>query len=184
MAGGSDARLLRQARTQPIPRQLTIDSSANCSASFTRSTARLVLLLDPRAVLDEGGHGFKGWAPTNLHRPVSRLDDRQGGSSVLSRHHDGGAGCAARQQPFDRGTEIRPDPLARIVQAIDFNDMNTRRANPEGVFLIPIGTESESGTGGEGRRRAGQRPPLQRPRVPADTRRNIRTGSSSDRART
>ena len=31
----------------------------------------------------------------------------------------------------------------RVVEHVDFNDINTRRASPEGVFLIPIGTESE-----------------------------------------
>src|SRR5207248_1952501 len=45
----------------------------------------------------------------------------------------------------------------QTVPAIDFNDINTRRANPEGVFLIPIGTESGDGTNDEGQPSVGRR---------------------------
>ena len=36
---------------------------------FYRLYRRVVLIFDPRAVLDQGGHGFEGWAPTNLIDP-------------------------------------------------------------------------------------------------------------------
>jgi choline dehydrogenase-like flavoprotein len=117
----------------------------------------VVLFFDPRAVLDEGGHGFKGWAPTNLIDPflVSTIaeEDRpffrvivQSALAVLHGNN--------RLISFLKHALIR----ARIVQAIDFNDVNTRRASPEGVFLIPIGIEGAAASGddkgepGKGRR--------------------------------
>ena len=117
---------------------------------------RLVLFFDPRAVLDKGGHGFKGWAPTNLIDPflVSTIaeTDRpffrvivQAALAVLYGNN--------RLIAFLKHALLR----ARAIQAIDFNDLNTRRASPEGVFLIPIGieganTSDDQGGGGKGRR--------------------------------
>jgi choline dehydrogenase-like flavoprotein len=118
---------------------------------------RIVLFFDPRAVLDEGGHGFKGWAPTNLIDPflVSTIaeDDRpffrvivQSALAVLHGNN--------RLISFLKHALLR----ARALQAIDFNDVNTRRASPEGVFLIPIGIEGsaaggdDTGQPGKGRR--------------------------------
>ncbi|HKP02649.1 MAG TPA: GMC oxidoreductase [Chthoniobacterales bacterium] len=117
----------------------------------------LVLFFDPRAVLDKGGHGFKGWAPTNLIDPflVSTIAEQdrpffrvivQAALAVLHGNN--------RLISFIKHALVR----ARIVQAIDFNDVNTRRASPEGVFLIPIGIEGtaaggdDKGQPGKGRR--------------------------------
>jgi choline dehydrogenase-like flavoprotein len=116
-----------------------------------------VLFLDPRAILDKGGHGFKGWAPTNLIDPflVSTIakEDRpffnvivQAALAVLHGNN--------RLISFIKHALLR----AQVVQAIDFNDVNTRRASPEGVFLIPIGIEGaaaggdDKGEPGKGRR--------------------------------
>lgn len=117
---------------------------------------RLVLFFDPRAILDEGGHGFKGWAPTNLIDPflVSTIAEtdrpffRVIVQSALAVLHGNNRLIAYLKHALLR---------ARAVQAIDFNDLNTRRASPEGVFLIPIGIEGTSevddqGGGGKGRR--------------------------------
>ena len=113
------------------------------------------LLLDPRAVLDEGGHGRKGWAPTNLIDPmlVSTIakEDQPLIKAIVraalgTLHGDWSALAWLKNQLVK----------SRVVPAIDFNDVNTRRTNPEGVFLIPIGTESDSGEDegepGKGRR--------------------------------
>jgi choline dehydrogenase-like flavoprotein len=114
---------------------------------------RLVLLFDPRAVLDDGGHGFKGWAPTNLidpflvstiaktDRPFFRVIVR----AALAVLHGNYSLIAALKRALVRFT---------IVQAIDFNDVNTRRTNPEGIFLIPIGTEG--GTAADDQSEPGQ----------------------------
>jgi len=117
-----------------------------------------VLLLDPRAVLDEGGHGFKGWAPTNLLDPylVSTIAETdQPFIKAISRAalgvlHGRWLGIQWLKHQFLK---------LRVVEAIDFNDINTRRANPEGVFLIPLGIEGgkepesqDQGEPGKGRR--------------------------------
>ena len=117
---------------------------------------RIVLLFDPRAILDEGGHGFKGWAPTNLIDPflVSTIaeTDRpffrvivQAALAVLHGNN--------RLLSFIQHGLLR----LRVVQTIDFNDLNTRRASPEGVFLIPIGIEGGCADDGEGEPGKGRR---------------------------
>ena len=107
----------------------------------------LVLLFDPRAVLDEGGHGLKGgWAPTNFidpflistiakgDRPFFRVILR----AALGVLHGNYPLIAALKQALVR---------LRVVEAIDFNDINTRRANPEGVFLVPNRDGERNGRG-------------------------------------
>ena len=111
---------------------------------------RLALLLDPRAVLDRGGHGFKGWAPTNFIDPflVSTIakEDRPLFSVIvraaLAVLHGNNPLVAMLKRALVR---------FRALQFIDFNDINTRRASPEGVFLIPVGTESGTATDDRGR---------------------------------
>src|SRR5262249_60136639 len=67
---------------------------------------------------------------------------------------------------------------SRVVPAIDFNDVNTRRANPEGVFLIPLGIEGDQGVDDEEKPGNGRRfsvreflltVPRNHPRNPANT---------------
>ena len=123
---------------------------------FYRLYRRVVLIFDPRAVLDQGGHGFEGWAPTNLidpflistiekgDRPFFRLIVR----AALAVLHGSNVLFTALKHALLR---------SRVVQAIDFNDVNTRRTNPEGVFLIPIGTESGAAGDVQGRPGTGRR---------------------------
>ena len=59
----------------------------NLSVPSTEYGRWLVLLFDPRAVLDKGGHGFKRLGSDESHRPVSRLHDREERSPVHSGHH-------------------------------------------------------------------------------------------------
>jgi choline dehydrogenase-like flavoprotein len=116
----------------------------------------IVLFLDPRTVLEKGGHGFYGWAPTNLidpflvstiakeDRPFFRIIIR----AALAVLHGNNPLIAMLKDALVR---------LRLVQAIDFNDINTRRHQSEGVFLIPIGTESGDGTDDEGQPGVGRR---------------------------
>ncbi len=109
---------------------------------------RVVLFVDPRAALDRGGHGFKGWAPTNFIDPflifrIAKTDMRF--FRVISR-----AALAVLHGNNRLVATIKQVLRFQTVPAIDFNDINTRRANPDGVFLIPIGTESSNGEDEEG----------------------------------
>src|SRR5439155_25583939 len=116
---------------------------------------RLVLLFDPRAVLDRGGHAFKGWAPTTFIDPFLIFRIAKGDMrllrvivrAALAVLHGNNRVIAA----------IKEVLRFRAVPAIDFNDLNTRRAQPEGVFLIPIGTESGDGEDEEGQPGVGRR---------------------------
>ncbi|TMA13297.1 MAG: hypothetical protein E6J89_01860, partial [Deltaproteobacteria bacterium] len=123
---------------------------------FYRLYRWLVLLFDPRAVLDQGGHGFKGWAPTNFIDPflISTIakNDRPFFRVIIR----GALGVLQGNHPLITALKhalVR----SRAVQAIDFNDVNTRRANPEGVFLIPIGTESGAAPDDQGQPGTGRR---------------------------
>ena len=101
--------------------------------------SRLAYLFDPRAQLDEGGHGRTGWQPTNFINPflvdtIAKTD--QPFFSVIVR-----AALAALHGRASLSALIKQILFqSRVVQSIDFNDQNTRRLSPEGVFLIPIGT--------------------------------------------
>jgi choline dehydrogenase-like flavoprotein len=99
----------------------------------------LAYLFDPRAQLDEGGHGRNGWQPTNFINPflvdtIAKTD--QPFFSVIVR-----SALAALHGRASLGALIKQILFrSRVVQSIDFNDQNTRQLSPEGVFLIPIGT--------------------------------------------
>ena len=101
----------------------------------------IVLQLDPRAVLDEGGHGRAGWQPTSFLDPALIEGVAQRDRTFLNAlirtslsvlHGDFPLIAALKRALFK----------LRIVQHIDPNDLNTRRVSPEGVFLIPTGIES------------------------------------------
>ena len=106
------------------------------------------LIFFPRSSVKDGGHGFDGWQPTSFidpfllvtikktDRPFFKLIVR----SALAVLHTNRSFVARL-----KGALLR----LRVVQHIDFNDINTRRASPEGVFLIPIGTESRRPVEGE-----------------------------------
>jgi choline dehydrogenase-like flavoprotein len=107
---------------------------------------RIVLLFDPRAVLDDGGHGKDGWAPTSFLDPdliasVAKKD--RAFFQVLFRTalevlDENNSFIAALKHALVR---------LRIVQHIDPNDYNTRRTTPEGVFLMSTGIENGRRTG-------------------------------------
>ena len=105
----------------------------------------LALFFYPRDALDKGGHGFDGWQPTSLIDPalvqsIARKD--RGFINVLIRTTlttlHGSKLIALLKRAIFR---------FRSVEALDPNDLNTRRLNPEGgVFLIPLGIASENVT--------------------------------------
>lgn len=109
----------------------------------------LVLLFDPRASVDKGGHGFNGWQPTSFIDPflvttIKKTDQPFFGAIAR-------AALAVLHRNYSLFALLKRALLRmRVVQQIDFNDVNTRRASPEGVFLIPIGTESEKADEKEG----------------------------------
>lgn len=103
---------------------------------------RLVFVLNPRAVLDRGGHGTKGWQPTSFIDPaliadIARKD--RGFLNVLARS---ALSVIHANRPLLRVLKKALFRL-RLVQQLDPNDANTRRSNPEGVFLIPTGIEGD-----------------------------------------
>ncbi|WP_038162613.1 GMC oxidoreductase [Verrucomicrobium sp. BvORR106] len=127
---------------------------------FYKGYQWIVLQFDPRAVLDDGGHGTKGWQPTsfidpNLVTGIARKD--RNFFNVLI----GTALAVLHQDKPLIGMLKQALVKLRIVQHIDPNDYNTRRTSPEGVFLIPTGIESSDAMDYKGRfllgRRAGVR---------------------------
>ncbi len=114
------------------------------------------LLFDPRAVLDQGGHGTRGWQPTSFIDPelIEGISQRDRGFTSLL------VGSALAVLHSDnRLIALLKRSLVwlRIVQHIDPNDLNTRRTSPEGVFLIPTGIESGDAVDERGRALIGRR---------------------------
>ncbi|HXC51436.1 MAG TPA: GMC oxidoreductase [Candidatus Limnocylindrales bacterium] len=102
----------------------------------------IVLLFDPKAVLDEGGHGSKGWQPTSFIDPTLiegiQKTDRDFVSLLMK------SALAVLHSDNRLVGMLKRSLLAlRIVQHIDPNDSNTRRTSPEGAFLIPTGIDAE-----------------------------------------
>lgn len=101
----------------------------------------LVSRLDPRSSLDDGGHGKDGWQPTSFIDPrlVKKIQHKDKvfvdllARSALTVIH--------ANRPLARLLQKALFKL-RVVQQLDPNDINTRRVSPEGVYLIPIGTQS------------------------------------------
>ncbi len=101
-----------------------------------------VLLFNPRPPVDNGGHGFKGWQPTSFIDPFLITTIKKNDRGLFKVIVRAALSVLHSNRSFIgrlKGAIFR----MRIVEYIDFNDTNTRRAGPEGVFLIPIGTESK-----------------------------------------
>jgi choline dehydrogenase-like flavoprotein len=129
---------------------------ANLLGVLYKIWRRIVLFVDPRAVLDEGGHGRKGWAPTNLIDPflVSMIaKEDQPFFKVIVRAALGALHGRWSPITWIKGQLVR----SRVVPAIDFNDVNTRRTHSQGVFLIPLGIEGENKERADGETAQGRR---------------------------
>lgn len=101
----------------------------------------LALIFYPRASVQDGGHGFKGWQPTSFIDPFLLVTIKKTDRAFIKLIVRAALAVLHTNRSFVarlKGALLR----MRVVQHIDFNDINTRRASPEGVFLIPIGTES------------------------------------------
>lgn len=102
----------------------------------------LLLLFNPRRPVTNGGHGFKGWQPTSFIDPFLINTIKKTDSNLFKAIVRAAISVLHGNRPLVarlKGALLR----MRVVESIDFNDVNTRRASPEGVFLIPIGTESK-----------------------------------------
>lgn len=106
---------------------------------------QVALFFYPRDALDKGGHGFAGWQPTSLIDPAlvqSIAKNDRGFINVLIR-------SSLAVLPGSRLKALLKAVIFRFrsVEALDPNDLNTRRLNPDGgVFLIPLGIASENAT--------------------------------------
>ena len=121
----------------------------------------LMQFINPKSVLDQGGHGRDGWQPTSLISPslinrIVRTDNEFATLLIKSAFKviEGNSTLTAVLKRF----------LIQLgfVRAFDPNDLGTRAANPDGgLFLIPTGIESGKGLDEEGvplkGRRAGVR---------------------------
>jgi len=95
--------------------------------------------INPRAILDEGGHGFGGWQKTSFIDPnlVAQIkEDDSTFSTVLSQ-------SIISELKQDGALAVLKRFLVqfRIIQYVDPNDRNTRAARPSGLAFIPIGTD-------------------------------------------
>ncbi len=105
---------------------------------------RFVEYINPKAVLDQGGHGRKGWQPTNFIAPgiikkIIKTDNEF--TTVLIKS----AFRVIRQNSSLTAALKRYLIQFGFVRAFDPNDVRTRAANASGgVFLIPTGVGDES----------------------------------------
>ncbi len=112
--------------------------------------------VNPRATLDDGGHGGSGWQPTSFIAPeviekIAKSDRtflRVLAGTVLKVLHSGLSPVRLLKRALLR---FRP---ARF---LDPNNLNQRREHPEGVFLIPTGIESGDAEDADGRPLKGRR---------------------------
>lgn len=154
----------RAAKMQPyfarFERCLYVDEYRHFLAKVLGPISRFLQWLarfwDPRAVLDEGGHGREGWQPTSLIAPqlVRRIikTDRRFTKVLLTAALEvaerTGRLFAWLHRLFIQFGSVRP---------FDPNDTGTRRATPEGSFLIPLGIESDAARDENGRALRGRR---------------------------
>ena len=112
---------------------------------FFKGFLAFMRFINPRSVLDEGGHGSKGWQPTSfISLPlVQRIvkTDRALTTVLINSAFK-----------VIKGSGPLTDALKRFfitlgfVRALDPNDNSTRANNPDGgVFLIPTGTGGGGG---------------------------------------
>jgi choline dehydrogenase-like flavoprotein len=99
----------------------------------------LVGWVNPRAVWDPGGHGDRGWQPTSFINPdlVAKIEkgDRTFRNVLVN------AIEPLLSQKSMLAVLKRALFQLRLIEFFDPNDRNNRREKPEGVALIPIGTD-------------------------------------------
>lgn len=111
---------------------------------------------NPQGVLDRAGHGSKGWQPTSFIDPALVKGIAKSDRTFLKVLTGTVHGVLLGDWPLLASLK-RELFKSRVLQQIDPNDLNTRRRNPEGVFLIPTGIESGDGHGEDGKPLLGRR---------------------------
>ncbi|MBK1833158.1 GMC family oxidoreductase [Roseibacillus ishigakijimensis] len=100
--------------------------------------------LDPRSLLNRGGHGSDGWQPTSFIEPTLVENITKADKSFFN----------VLKTAVTSTLDHRGPALAMLKRALvrfnfatylDPNDPDNRRQRPEGVYLIPTGIESEAG---------------------------------------
>jgi choline dehydrogenase-like flavoprotein len=101
--------------------------------------------INPRAIWDPGGHGDRGWQPTSFINPDLVAKIEQGDRTFRNVLVDAIAPLLSQKGML--ATLKRALFQLRLIEFLDPNDRNNRREKPEGVALIPIGTDGTSRTG-------------------------------------
>lgn len=130
---------------------------ANILGFVSQAFSGIVRFLNPKAILDQGGHGKAGWQPTSLIAPelIKRIvkTDNEFATVLLK----------SASQVIEGGGRLtawikRHLAIAGLVRSLDPNDLTTRAASRDGgIFLIPTGiggpgTRDENGDSLKGRR--------------------------------
>jgi len=109
----------------------------------------LLFLFHPGDMVDNGGHGFDGWQPTSFIDPYLITTIAESDRSLIDAIVR--AALAVFHGNYSLVARLKHALLRlRVVEQLDFNDINTRRSSPEGLFLIPIGVESQDSVIDEG----------------------------------
>lgn len=130
---------------------------ANILGGVTRTWARFLRFLNPKSVLDQGGHGREGWQPTSFISPqlIQKItaNDNQFATVLVKSAFKVIEGSSAITASIKRLLIS-----LGFVRLFDPNDVSTRAASKEGgVFLIPTGiggpgSRDEHGESLKGRR--------------------------------
>lgn len=112
---------------------------------FFKGYLALMRFINPKSLLDQGGHGKKGWQPTSflslwLVRKIINTDRELTTVLIKSAFK-----VLKRSSPLT-ATLKRFLLTLGFVRPLDPNDISTRANNPDGnVYLIPIGTGGGGG---------------------------------------
>ena len=112
---------------------------------FFKGYLALMRFINPKSVLDQGGHGKKGWQPTSflslwLVRKIINTDRELTTVLIKSAFK-----VIKRSSPLT-ATLKRILLTLGFVRQLDPNDISTRANNPDGnVYLIPTGTGGGGG---------------------------------------
>lgn len=130
---------------------------ANILGIVSRVWARLLAYLNPKAVLDQGGHGSDGWQPTSFIAPelIKRItsNDNQFATVLVKSAFE-----VIEKSNGLTATIKRLLIRIGLVRLFDPNDLSTRAAGADGgVYLIPTGiggaqNRDEQGESLKGRR--------------------------------
>ena len=130
---------------------------ANILGVVSRVWARFLRFLNPKAVLDQGGHGRDGWQPTSFISPqlINKItaNDNQFATVLVKSAFE-----VIEKNNSLTATIKRLLIQIGLVRLFDPNDVSTRAASSDGgVFLIPTGIGGEKNRDENGKSLKGQR---------------------------